>query len=144
LALSAAVSSVHEFVCICACASRLPHSPGFSTPGQAVLSTERIKPPPLLLLPLLLLLVLLLLLLQGLGPPIEPKWPQGGLGWHIWDVNLGDVIDIYIHNKDDGEHPIHLHGHRELVQTVRNCSRLSHLTSMHCTMPVIVKQGRVR
>lgn len=48
---------------------------------------------------------------MGLGPPAEPQWPQGGLGWHIWDINLGDVLDIYIHNKDDGEHPIHLHGH---------------------------------
>ncbi|WIA19475.1 hypothetical protein OEZ85_004087 [Tetradesmus obliquus] len=48
---------------------------------------------------------------MGLGPPAEPQWPQGGLGWHIWDINLGDVIDIYIHNKAGGEHPIHLHGH---------------------------------
>ncbi|CAF1156762.1 unnamed protein product [Didymodactylos carnosus] len=31
---------------------------------------------------------------------------------NVISINYGDIIDIIINNHDDGEHPIHLHGHK--------------------------------
>ncbi|KAF8067249.1 fetC [Scenedesmus sp. PABB004] len=47
----------------------------------------------------------------GIGPPSNPAVPPGGLGFHTVPVKRGEVIDIYIVNRDTGEHPLHLHGH---------------------------------
>lgn len=32
-------------------------------------------------------------------------------GWNVVNVTAGSVVDIIINNHDDGEHPLHLHGH---------------------------------
>jgi hypothetical protein len=37
-------------------------------------------------------------------PPSEN--PTEGLGWQIVDIQAGEVIDLVIHNLDNGEHPV--------------------------------------
>jgi len=44
----------------------------------------------------------------GLAAPVQPK---RGRGWHVVEVQSGEVVDIIINNNDNGEHPIHVHGH---------------------------------
>lgn len=49
---------------------------------------------------------------EGVPVPTTPSGPGLQQGWNIVNITApGTVVELVFNNHDDGEHPLHLHGH---------------------------------